>query len=542
MKWGRMEFIKNEKWALLAVFVSFFAVYSFTVNQCLTIVIDSAGYISEVANREFVFFPHHLLYHVSFYIWSDFLKLFGMSNVVYNTGLFNAFFGSLAMTVFYMILRNRFSIGRLWAAGYLLLPGFSFGFWIVAVSTNVYMVPVFSLLCCYYLFSQPGESYGKWILIAFFHSLAVVYNQWNVFIFPVIILAAWFSSNRRELFRKYIPLYVLILGILVGGIYLLVLILHEKIYSPNEMYAWFTYYSRHFPWTTNVKRIIIDASIGIGQTFIAPYWMFGSGLFAPLLKKFIPGHVSLVEETFFARNFSNTETILFLLLTILVLAGITYIAFKVIRNIPWILRKNNPSSLYLFFWIIFTSAMPLFWSGYNQRYWFTQTTVFFLLAFYVISVKASSGWKRFIPAVTGGLVFLLILFSTMIPGRDKNNDLIYHKLNTIRSDLRRGDLILHCGIWNFTNYIKIYATNTDEARLDELSDSVKTAKAARMLSNLSERLKHGNIYLFKEIIDDREKFDPFVRSGIDSLTRNNASSLELHKTRFLDYYIIHGRK
>jgi hypothetical protein len=504
-------------------------------------VIDAAGYAGEISNHEINFFPHHLLYHVAFLYWSDLLQLFGLTNVVQNIGIFNAIFASLAMLVIYLILRHRFGIGRPLAMSYLFLPGFSFGFWIVGTSANVYMLPLFCLLTCYYLFLGEGNSRKKWILIGLFHSIAILFNQWNIFFFPAVFLSVLFLKDRRKLLKNSFLVYIGVLFVLVLGVYILIAVLYENVRSVPELFIWLTYYSQHFPWTTSFTGIIKDASIGIGQTMQAPYWMFGSDIFAPLLAEVLPGHVSLAEEAFFARNVGNFAGLIYLILTIASLIGLGFIIIKVLTKLKAFFVVRDIMAIIIIFWIITSSMMPLFWSGYNQRYWFAQTTIFYLLSFIIFHKEYQNSWKRFIPFFTGLILFVLTLFSTMIPATDKQNDLTYHKLMSMGDEIRQGDLLIHHGIWNFGHYIKIYRTGTDEFRADNLVDENMMRIALEFLNNADKRLEKHNIYLFKEVVDQVDTYPPEVRKLIKEMLEKYKSKIQYNNMKYIDYCIISNK-
>jgi hypothetical protein len=530
--------IKAELKYLISIFIIFGIIYTLTINQCLTIVIDAAGYAGEIANCEINFFPHHLLYHVAFLYWSDFLKLFGMTNVVQNIGIFNAIFASLSISVIYLILRQRFGIGRPLSIAYLFLPGFSFGFWIVGTSANVYMLPLFCLLTCYYLFLEMGNSRKKWLLIGFFHSIAILFNQWNIFFFPAIFISVLFLKDRKELLKNAFLVYIGVLFVLVVGVYILIAVLHENVRSVSDLFNWLTYYSQRFPWTTSIKGIIKDASIGIGQTMLAPYWMFGSDIFAPLLTKIIPGHVSLAEEAFFARNVSNLAGIIYLILTMASLTGLGFIFTKVLGNLKAFFKDRDIRALFIIFWVITSSIMPLFWSGYNQRYWFTQTTIFYLIGLLIFSKDYRNSWKKYIPFFTGVTMFVLTLFSTMIPATDKQNDLTYHKLMSMGNEIRPGDLVIHHGIWNFGHYIKIYRTGTDEFRADNLIDEQKMRDALEFLNAIDKRLEKHNVYMFKEVVSEAGTYPPEISKLLEHILEKYKLETQYHDTKYIDYYVI----
>lgn len=515
-------------------------VYLATLNQCLTLVIDSACYIADIAKGELVFSPHHLVYHIFFYWWNDILVFFGFSNIIVNIASFNAVFGALSVVLIYLILKNRFGIKPMLSALYLILPAFSFGFWIVSVSVNVYTVPLFCLLCCFYLFLAPKETKSKWMLLGVFHSIAILFNQWNIFIFPVIFISILFLENRKEIFRKYFLYYFLVLTIITGFVYIFVMVVYEGVGSPGEALLWLTKYGREFSWTTSVKKIALEASVGISQAFTSPYWFFGSPVFMELARNSIPSHASLREEAFFASGTGSFESVILLIITVILVLIILYSLFVTIGNFRETRKSTGNKLLYLVFWIVFPSIMPLFWSGSNQRYWFIQVTAFYLLAIVVLHRRDETRKKKTgkLSIIGAGIaVFTVNLFGTILPGTDINKDLNYCKAGEILAKTNPGDLVIFKEIWNLGFYFDIFGNNVDGLILQSLDDTRKYMKAYNCLAGLDSRLKTNKVFVLEEVFMETSALPPVIGQMIDSLKNKDSIRFIFIDGKFVDYYI-----
>ena len=535
-----MHYFKSEFRNLFLIFTLIFIVYLFTINQCLALVIDAANYAGETATNQLVFNPHHLLYHALFLFWNNILVQFGSTNVMFNLGMLNSLLGSLSVVMIYLILKVRFNLSASHSFFFSLLPAFSFGFWIVSVSTNVYTMSVLLLLCIFYFYLDENESKSKWIIIGVLHSTAILFNQWNVFIFLVILLSILLQKNKFREVRKFYLYYLIILIVMVGGVYLFIMVYIEHLYTIPDMMHWVTKYGGEFPWTTSLKRIILEALAGTSQTVIAPYWLFSVPFFSSIVTDFLPKTVSLTEEMYFGRLANPVLSSSLLILTLITGVVLVTVFIRIARDFYKTNKLLNNKLLYPLLWIIISSIMPLFWSGMFPKYWFIQTTVLFIVAFIVIdkNEKPKKSFYRALLYLLTCLVFFINFLGVMLPGTNKENDLTYQKTNEILNVYRSGDVVIFRNIWNLRFYFDIYSKNINSFIVTDKYDSLKINKALIYFKQIDRILQKNKLILTQEVVDEANTLYPLYQKYIYSLKSDSTLDMRLVNGKYLNYYII----
>ncbi|MFH1050076.1 MAG: glycosyltransferase family 39 protein [bacterium] len=538
-----MKSMKNEFKIVIPLFLIFLIIYLLTCNHCLTLVLDSACYISDIARSDYVFSPHHLLYHAAFYHWNSFLNIFGSGDIVANLGSFNSIFGSLSVVVIYLILKTRFNISTLNSLIFAGIPAFSYGFWMVSTSVNVYAVSLFCQLLIFYLYLNKEETWKKWLIIGIVNGIAIVFNQWNIFIFLVITVNVLLDKQRSLLFKRYYWTYLFSSGILSLGAYLFILINNFKLYTLKSMLEWMTYYETVFEWTTSISKAIKEAIIGIGQTFVAPYWLFSFPGFNELIKDNLQSNVSFVEEAYFANSINATGSVILTILTIFLVIVIFIISIISLSNIKHTFARHRKETLYLFTWILLTSIMPFFWSGYNQRYWFIQTTAFYLFVFLSISVisRMKSKMKNSkIIYIVAAIMFTVNFFGVFKYSGDTKKDLTYCAVNEIMKKSKHGDMVIFKNIWTTSYYLDIYSGNLKWLNLHffETRDKEKLRVIIRQIKAIEKFQENHDIIFTADIFENINDYPYELKSLLKEIRKKYISRMIYHKTEFINFYIL----
>lgn len=528
--------MKKENLTAIIIFIISFIIYSFTINHSISIVLDAANYTQDIALDRLVWHPHHLVYHIAFYYWNALLEFIGIEDIVTRVASINVLFGSMSVSIVYLILKKRFNLSTINSIVFSALPSFAYGFWIVSVSVNVYAASLFFLLLLFYIYTSDNDTKSKWLMMGLIHSIAIIFNQWNIFIIPVVMLSGIFNTNRRLIYKKYIYYYLFSLALFTGASYFGVIFSTANIGGVDDILKWLTRYSSIFEWSTEPKKIIIEAFTGISRTIISPYWLFGSEWFTEIFSKKYTGNVSIEEEIFFGRNFSGFHINALLTFTAIAAIGVITMIIILIKNYLKIIKQYKANVGYLTLWLIIPSIMPLFWSGYNLRYWFIQTTIFFILSVVSISFLKNKFFKYFIYIIIISIA-TVNFFGIMKPASTKNNDLIYHKTMEILNIAEKGDLIIHNDIWTYDSYIDIYSDDILQAKLIKIDNKGYLDELTEIFNKTGKILNTNKIIVLKGVY---EKIDSYPKSIKNKLIRlyPDFQNIKYKKKKFQEYFII----
>ncbi|MDQ1264919.1 MAG: hypothetical protein QG635_68 [Bacteroidota bacterium] len=530
----------NERKAIIPIFILSFLIFFFTINRCFTLVIDSIEYIGLVCRGDFLFFPHHLFYETSFFLWGDLLKSLGMPDMALNLALLNVILGSCSVVIIYLILKVRFGLSTFKSLASLGFPVFSFGFWIVSTSVNVYAASLLLLLSCFYVYLEDNESRKKWVIIGIFHGLAIVFNQWNIFIFFVITFSVVFSASRQLVLKKYYLYYLISFSAIVGISYFSVMIFYYHIYSINGMYHWVTFYSGLFPWNTFGIRSLKLAITGIGQTIISPFWFFNSPFLFSFIHSVLP-NVSLEEEIYFSHKINPLMINFLIVLSTITIAILFYFIIIIFKRFKQVFQIHSKKIIFMINWIIISSIMPYFWSSQNQRYWFIQTTVFFLMIILIsLNIKGKLIHRVNIVLLIflGACLFFVNFTGSFSIGVDKRNDLIYHKVICLDGKAKHGDLIIFKDIWNYGGYSSYYLPGTKYLSLSSLKREENVEKAFILLNNIDNILIKNNIFISEDVFTAKSEYPEKIRTTINDIKERYKHSMRLLSFRYIKFYEI----
>lgn len=530
--------IGNLKKQMLLVFSFFAFVYLATINQCQTIVLDSANYLENAISGPASFHPHHLLYHVMLKYWAKMLMGMGVENIFYATTSINALWGAGALSVIYAIYRKRFEFNQLSSILFLMPIAFSFGFWIVSTSVNVYTVPAFFSLLMLYLYLDCNESKKKWIMIGLAHMCAIVFNQWNVFIFLAVTASVIVSKDRKTLLRKYYPSYAIVSGLGTILVYLFVMIVFLDIYSYSSMLQWISYYASIFATTTSPLQIVKEWIIGMGQTITAPYWLFSDEKISSFILSIMRSDMSFKEEIYIYRNLPSGIFYLYASLFAIVVVLIVTNLISLLRGIKGFVAKEKHSLIFILFWIVSVSIMPLFWSGYNQRYWFMQTSLIMIILGLNSNFQSKLGNhrpRRMLIAL-GATLLLLNLFSVFLHSTNLENDFTYQQAKTVAMSAQPEDIAIGSETWNMFAYYHLFFNHVRFIPLGDPEHSLNSA--VDQWKNLELLPGTHRIFIYKKSFDADDGQIKENKDRIRRLMSNPNIRIDTVTNGIADYYII----
>lgn len=529
--------LKKEWKLIVSIFITSLSLYVFTINRCCSIVLDSICYISDIAKNNLVFHPHHLIYHAVFYYWSKFLQLFGITDLVFAIPTVNALFASISLVIIYLLFRVRFELSKSISLLFLSLPAFSYGFWMVSTSVNVYAASLTFILLCFFLYLDKSESRRKWFLIGVFHSLAIIFNEWNIFTFLVITLGIFLSANRKAIFRKYYFYYFIPMSFITAGTYLSVMIGYYRISTFSGIYKWMTYYSSVFEWSSFGMTTLKQALMGIGQTISAPYWLIKSSIFEFIFHKSLQ-HFSIEEELYFCRGIGSFEATIYLILLIIIVIVLFYFIFRIFRDFNKTNSSDKKAVVYLSLWIIISSIMPFFWYGAVSKYWYTQTVAFFMLA--ALNSKNIHKHKAaqyyWITGILAIALFTINFFGVIIPAKNQANDLIYKRVEPITKTATKGDVIIYKNTWSFGFYISTYIPNAKQLNLSFLTDSITLLKVKNELDNLENTLKTNDVYILQDVFKETNDYPQEIQLLLAHTRLKYKPYIQKYQNHFICYY------
>jgi hypothetical protein len=184
--------------------------------------------------------------------------------------------------------------------------------------------------------------------------------------------------------------------------------------------------------------------------------------------------------------------------------------------------------------------MPFFWSGYNQRYWFTQTVVFFILI--ALSTKSLDLLKskriNLIISITIVLLLIVNLFGVFIPSTNRENDQIYKKIETIAKTAKKGDVVIYKNIWTFGFYISTYIPGATELNFGFLTDKNTLLKSEKELDNIDKTLQKNDIYILEDVFNETRNYPKEIYSRLDLIQVKYGKYTKRYHNNFLNYYKI----
>jgi len=528
--------LKAEK---IKLFLFFFAFYIINLTYNFSSASDGITYLNEFESSTNLFQPHHLFYHLTTYVWFKivhFILPFVDNNYIIES--INIFWGAGALTIFYLILRNRFQLSGKHAFVGTLLPGFSFGVWFYSTNIEVYSPPLFFILAIIYLLAKPVLSKRDIWLIIIFHVLAILFHQVSVLLTPAIIVSLFL--RRKEInFIRYFLQHAIAGG---GAVILVYFITGWFILGNNDtksFMAWLEGYTNESGyWFPLSFHTLVNACIGFGRAFVGGHFAFKVGFVETYMNKSFFYH-NLEDELYLVRNMNGTSALLLLILSALLVAITLYMIFRILAKGRMLAGKFGKILVPLFSVLIIYVGFFFFWMPQIVDFWIPQVTlVWAILAGCWFNLP--SGKKKsaiYITSAAAGLLLIVNFFGSIHWLKTIDNDYYYAKVKEVNSMSTDKDMLLLQDGWLIKSYIRRYAVAGNEF-IPEQGDAEKRAAVD---SSIRKSIDNGGAVI---LLTDKKSFFHSINNAdyVDSLLNSPQNVVDSLKTSLNSIKIIRKKQ
>jgi hypothetical protein len=471
------------------VFLTIFALYTLTIPHNFSAAPDSIQLIYDI-DRGDLFSPHHLLYNWLASYWVKGWRLLGvLSDSAQLVQMLNIIFGAMALSIFYLILNRRIGFNKFQALTGTALPAFSFGVWFYSSTIEVYIIPLFFLLLCFYLLTSSQYNITNIILIGITHGLALLFHQLNILFFPVVVFALARKNNNAIIapIKRFFIYFSVIVPIVIIP-YLLVMIIHYKIQSLSGMWYWLTYYG-HLPgyWQTPGISVIFKAVVGFGHSLMGGHFILAIHPLANVLSKILGGK-RLMDETFLVLHLN--ETIAYIFLGLFIIFILTIILGLILRarffKAIWQTHRFNLTMLGI--WLVSYTIFLLFWDTSNVEYWISQSVVWwfiFLIFWHKPRLSKPLDKSSFAIFVLAIILFSVNLFGSMWWLKDQNNDYYFVRTRHLTENTKHGDLAIIGSWWIMEHYLYRFS----KVEVMAISNVIRESPYQEALNRINSAIK-----------------------------------------------------
>ncbi|MFL5787929.1 MAG: hypothetical protein ACJ748_07745, partial [Flavisolibacter sp.] len=314
------------------VFILFYLFFLCPLASNFTAPHDAIDNLNEFQSGKDLFNPHHVLYHITTYWISSFLKmLFTRIPYYYLVESIDAFWGTLTLVIVFNFFKNRFGYDTLTSFIATCLPAFSFGMWFYSTNIEVYMPPLFFLMLCLYIISKPQINKRDLYLLILFHVLAILFHQANILFTPIILWRIWIS--RKQL--NPVPL-IATYAVIGGGCVLIAyyvigrFVLHYN--TTAEIVHWMRGYTNtNTYWYPLALSTLMNALVGLSHAFIGGHFVFRVQFIEDYLYKRFYYH-NLTDELFLVQSLEHRQALFLLVLAgILLLLMLTLVTLFIVK-------------------------------------------------------------------------------------------------------------------------------------------------------------------------------------------------------------------
>lgn len=425
---------KSNRMLYYSAFVAYFIIFLLSISENISISHDSIFYVLGAQNNDWLFHPHHLLYHVFTQIIVNFAQWTGLSNdIPFMMSAASSFFGALMMAYIIKIFIELFDLTKALAIAASGVIAFSYGVWYYSACVEVYIIPLFFVVISYYTFFKDE---GKHYYVGFYAGMATLFHQMYVFLFVIYIIAYLFKKDSFKNILKFAAAF----SIVVGVAYISVLLFDYKVKSIDEAIKQLTLYAHEMPemWSSFGVSIIFNDLIGLGRSIFSIHYLYSFDAVQNFIIQKFP-HNSFNEEIFLVRNISAFMQIFLSVLLALLIGFFFRFLFVSVKNM---IRKKEHSLYkvwYLSFLVIF-GLFFTFWSSNNPEFWisiYTMTIISF--------VRFVDKSKKELVALSIMFVILMTYnyFSTIQFAKHIDNDYYLERINSIGSQVSPDDILIY---------------------------------------------------------------------------------------------------
>lgn len=461
---------------------------------------DSINYLHQIVKGEGLFHQHHLLYHFVANKWLILLRsVFPGVAPHYLVESFTAFWGSGVLAICYLFFRNRFGVGKVLSLLGVLVIAFSYGTWFYSVNVEVYMPPMFFILCSLYVITKTTPQQTDIWMIGLLHAMAVLFHQVNI-LFCIVALF-WIVSNRKAIHAgKALLAYVVTGLLLVGGAYIIIGWFVEGHDNITAFSDWLLGYTvGHGYWRPFGAESLVQVLTGFSRAFIGAHFVFQLPSVKDSLQSSFHSH-SLTDEVFLSQQIgAGMAWVLAALTVVFVLMMLTLVvrSIEILSALPRRRTLVFPLVICLAVYAVFFT----FWMPEILEFWILQMVIVWLLVIGTLpSMRLPFRFRR----TTWLGILAVVLFAINYTGSMKwlqraENDWYYVEVKKI-SGAGAGDLVIIEDNWILKDYVR-YFTSAEVIATDE--PSFDREEASRRVRKF--RAADGKVYLYGRRGGESEK-------------------------------------
>ena len=475
----------------LVVWVTAYIFFILSLANNLSASHDSIHYLLDIIQGKELFHQHHLLYGILASKWM--LLLPGVPKP-YAIESFTALWGSSVLAIVYAFFRNRFHLLPIPAAMGSAIIGFSYGVWFYSVNIEVYMPPLFFILCSLYVLTQKSISIHDIRKMAVLHSLAILFHQVNVLfvLVPVYVII----TNRRNLNLASALLQYALIGIIVaGGMYFIAGWCIEGHNSFAEWMHWMEGYAvGHGYWQPLSAKTPVHVATGFSHAFVGGHFIFQIPAVQQLFEASFREH-GLTDEIFLSSKISPAGAWALAACSVVTVILLTGVVFRFIRFGKSILLQSGDVVKPLLLTILIYSIFFCFWMPEVLEFWILQMVLVWLL---LIGMLPLVRFPFRIQVRNGLLVLAILMFSINYFGslrwlQDINNDWYYSETSKINAQVNKNDLVIVDNEWILKDFLRYYTT-AEVLATDEPGYS-KPAEETKVREVLSRK---GRVFTYRD--------------------------------------------
>lgn len=453
---------------------------------------DSIHYLVGIVRGEQLFHPHHLLYHFLARQWLViFSAVFPGAGAHHIIQSFTALWGSSAVVAIYLFFRNRFRLGPTQALLSLCPIVFSYGFWFYSVNIEVYLPPLFFMICTLYVMSSARFTSANTWKGGLLHAVAILFHQVNVLF---MVTAVYLLVKRKSPGGKTgLAGYLFTTISIVGAAYFLGGWVMEGNNTPALWIRWAEGYAvGHDYWQVPGWDTPIKAIVGFARAFFGGHYFFQLPGVQEFLQAAFAGH-GLRDENFLARHISPALAWTLAAVTVLAMALIAGMAWKCL-SMRRQLRERYTVVAPMVLTILVYSVFFCFWMPEILEFWILQMVLTWML---LLGVYPAAGplWK---PGPRGmaialALAMLLVNYEgSMRWLRSFSNDWYHVELQQIKEPIGSDDLVIVEQQWLMKDYFRYYTEARVVATDEPGFDRARTSELVQEVISAG-----GKVYLYR---------------------------------------------
>ena len=503
------------------VFLVFFIFFVLNLTSNFSGPHDSMGYLNDLEKARDLFPAPHLLYHyTTFQLFHILIFFFPHVQHYYLVETVDAFWGCLGLTVVYRIFLYRMKMSRIESFFGTGIIAFSFGMWFYCSNIEVYMPPLFFLLFCLYVCTKETLEKKDVLLLAFLHSMAVLFHQANVLFTPIILWKFWDSRKNISFLPSFIK-YGATSFVFVVAIYFVMGWWMDGHNNIKDFYTWlrgYTLASNY--WFTFSFNTLIKALVGGIHALIGGHFIFRVKFLESFMNRLFFYH-SLDDEAYLVRNLSYDMALFLLILTVLLGILMLILLTRIIAHAKTLYQYHRRKAIPLLMFLVIYSCFFFFWMPENLEFWIPQCGVLWI---FLIGMNKQLGplklfKKNYILYISiCAMLFIINYVGSIHWMKDITNDSVYVKIHKVAQMATEKDIIVLQDPWLLEDFLEQYTKSL----------IVKVPDEQQQIDDLDKKINQslnngGKIFLYTE--GTSLMHSSKNHSYVDSLLRANPGKI-----------------